>query len=67
MTDTKKNPTHYVYQVRDGAKEGEKGFWTRIGAAWPHSDGKGFNLHLDCIPLNGRIALREPSPDGNAE
>lgn len=51
-----KAPTHSAYQVRDG-KNG-KSFWTRIGAAWSHADGQGFNLQLDCVPLDGRVTLR---------
>lgn len=50
-----KAPTHIAYQVRDGQ---QKGYWTRIGAAWAHKDGKGFSLQLDCAPLDGRITLR---------
>jgi len=63
MTESKnsepasKTPTHAAYQVRDGKGEG-KGFWTRIGAAWRHKDGKGFNIQLECVPLDGRITLR---------
>ncbi|QDT53001.1 hypothetical protein Pan44_10160 [Caulifigura coniformis] len=61
MSDTSnassKAPTHIVYHVRDGAN-GEKGFWTRIGAAWAHKDGKGFNVQVDCVPLDGRLSLR---------
>jgi hypothetical protein len=53
-------PSHYVYQVRDRG-EGQKGIWTRIGAAWPQRDGKGFNVQLDAVPLDGRITLRVPS------
>lgn len=36
--------------------------WTRIGVAFPHKDGKGFNLQLDLVPVNGggRIVIREP-------
>ncbi len=62
MTDSKKPetapkaPTHIAYQVRDG--KGDKGFWTRIGAAWQHKDGNGFNIQLECVPLDGRITLR---------
>ncbi|WP_020472321.1 hypothetical protein [Zavarzinella formosa] len=48
-------PTHIAYQVRDGK---DKGFWTRIGAAWQHKDGKGFNIQLDVVPLDGRVQLR---------
>lgn len=54
-----KSPTHVAYQVRDG--KSAKGFWTRIGAAWTHTDGKGFNIQLDCVPLDGRITLRVAS------
>ena len=48
-------PTHVAYQVRNGK---DKGFWTRIGVAWTHKDGKGFNIQLECVPLDGQIALR---------
>jgi hypothetical protein len=54
-------PSHHVYQVRD--REGQKGIWTRIGAAWPQKDGKGFNVQLDAVPLDGRITLRVPMED----
>ncbi len=51
-------PTHIAYQVREG---NPKAYWTRIGAAWAHKDGKGFGLQLDSIPLDGRITLRVAS------
>ena len=54
-----KMPSHIVYHVRD--REGGKGFWTRIGSVWPHQDGKGFNVQLDCVPLDGAIQLRVAS------
>jgi hypothetical protein len=67
MTDTKKTkqsevtklPSHVAYQVRD--REGQKGFWTRIGTAWAHADGNGFNIQLEALPLDGRIVLRVAS------
>ena len=59
---TSKGPSHVAYQVRD--REGQKGFWTRIGAAWKHKDGEGFNLQLDLVPVaGGRIVLRVPNDD----
>jgi hypothetical protein len=64
-TETKpagKSPTHTAYHVRDRG-EGQKSFWTRIGAAWAHADGKGFNIQLELAPLDGRIALRVVSED----
>lgn len=51
-----KSPSHVAYHVRDNAK-GE-GFWTRIGSAWPHADGNGFNIQIETVPLSGRITLR---------
>lgn len=43
------------------AEKGEKGFWTRIGAAWSHKDGEGLTLQLDLVPVaGGRIVLRAP-------
>lgn len=57
-------PTHTAWSVRDfTTTQGEaKADWTRVGAAWLHKDGKGFDLQLDCIPLSGRIALRLNEP-----
>lgn len=48
-------PTHAAYHVRDSKG---KSFWTRIGSAWAHADGKGFNVQIECVPLDGRISLR---------
>ena len=65
MTDSTNNqlvsktPTHIAYHVRN--REGGKGFWTRIGSAWAHSDGKGFNVQLEVAPLDGRLSLRVAS------
>ena len=49
-------PSHDVYTVE--GEDADKSFWTRIGSAWPHADGKGFNLALIAVPFNGRIVLR---------
>lgn len=63
-TEHSKRPTHRVYAVR---KNGDKSFWTVIGAAWANQDGKGFNLKLDLLPLDGAdIVVREPKEDEEA-
>lgn len=54
-----KAPNYVAYHVRDG--KGDKGFWTRIGAAWMSKDGKGINLQLDVVPLDGKVILRLPT------
>lgn len=60
MSQTEKNtPAFIAYHVAE--REGENGFWTRIGAAWKHKDGEGFTLQLDLVPVaSGRITLRTP-------
>ena len=52
MSDNKK-PTHKVFVVeeREGEGKDEDAFWTRVGSAWPHKDGKGFNIVLSALPL----------------
>lgn len=40
----------------------DESFWTPIGSAFAHKDGKGFNIELEALPVNGRIVLREPKP-----
>jgi hypothetical protein len=59
ITAPNKSPSHIVYHVRD--REGGKGFFTRIGAAWKHKDEKGFSIQIDAVPLDGRITLRVAS------
>lgn len=56
MTSPSNKPTHRAFAV---TKRGEKKRWQEIGAAWSHNDGKGFNLKLDYLPLNGaELVLR---------
>ena len=66
MTNTAPNkPSHRVFAV---TKRGDNKRWQEIGAAWPHKDGKGFNLKLDYLPLNGaEIVLRQPDAAETAE
>ena len=63
-TETTNRPTHRVYAVTK-AEGADNGFWTTIGAAWAHQDGKGFNVKRDYLPLNGaEIVIREPRAEG---
>ncbi|HEY0329901.1 MAG TPA: hypothetical protein VGC77_12470 [Rhodopseudomonas sp.] len=51
-----KKPSHEAFVVTG---EGETAFWTKIGAAWPNEDGKGFNVELTAFPVSGRMVIRE--------
>ena len=61
-TQTKSSkPAYIAYHVRNNKDEQGDSYWTRIGAAFAHKDGKGFNLLIETIPLDGRITLRVPT------
>jgi hypothetical protein len=64
-TTTGKQPTHRLYAVE---KRNGKNYWRPIGAAWAHSDGEGFGVALDYLPLNGaEIVMRKPKADDEQE
>lgn len=53
----------YDYEHEGAMKTG----WTRVGAAFPSSDGEGFNIELrPGICINGRVVVRpvKPREDG---
>lgn len=58
-----KSPIYHAYIVRDAKAEGQKAFWTRIGAFFAHDDGGGGTLILEALPLDGRVVLRAPKND----
>jgi len=60
QTKTSK-PAYIAYHVRSAKDEQGESYWTRIGVAFAHQDGKGFNLLIETVPLDGRITLRVPS------
>ncbi len=64
MSETaKKKPTHTAYSVRNFQKDGEDdASWSRIGVGFLHRDGKGIDVVLDAVPVNGRVVLRLNTP-----
>ncbi|MDI1346596.1 MAG: hypothetical protein PSV22_21250 [Pseudolabrys sp.] len=57
-----------VYSIIKREKQDD--YWLNIGVAFPHEDGKGFNVMLQALPIhdNGKIVLREHEPkDHEAE
>ncbi|WP_424973307.1 hypothetical protein [Dinoroseobacter sp. S76] len=65
QTITPNRPSHRLFHVTG---EGEQSNWTRIGAAWSHKDGKGFNIDLEYMPQKpGRIVLREETEQGEGQ
>lgn len=39
-----------------------KSFWVRIGTGFTNRDGS-MNLHLDALPVNGKLQVRDWEPD----
>lgn len=58
-TKETKRPSHEVFQV---SGEGDKTRWTKIGIAFTHKDGKGFNIFLDAVPITGRTVVLPIEP-----
>lgn len=60
-------PSHNIFVVENREADGDAehgGFWTKIGVAWPHKDGKGLNLQIKPnIAVSGRLVLREWNDD----
>jgi len=63
--DQPQQPTHRAYSVIK--REGQDDFWLNLGLAFPHKDGKGFNIMLQALPLDGKIVCREPTGDDEPE
>lgn len=48
MSDGKKHPDYDAFSV---VGTGQNANWTRIGAAWKHPKGDGFNIVLTALPM----------------
>jgi hypothetical protein len=57
-----------VYAVVPRPKQDD--YWLNIGAAFPHDDGKGFNIILQAHPIGEKLVVRLYEPkeaQGNGE
>ena len=52
-----KRPFMFAYTVKP-IEDGRKSVWNKIGAAWSHKDGQGYEVRMDAYPVDGRIVLR---------
>ncbi len=58
MTNAPRKPEMIAYHVKNRGEE-KDAVWNRVGAAWQHRDGKGFDIQMDAAPVDGRLTLRE--------
>lgn len=54
--DKKRKPSHSVFLVK---KHGDKAVFNKVGALWPHKDGKGFSQSLEFFDWNIKLLIRE--------
>lgn len=48
-----------AFSVREYEVGGEKrSDWNKLGVAFAHKDGKGFNVLLQSLPVDGKMVLR---------
>jgi hypothetical protein len=54
-----------VFTVREfeGSAGQKAKSWTKVGVAFPHREGPGFNLELSALPLDGRLVALVPNDD----
>lgn len=64
LITTKPLPAFLLYSVTG---EGKNARWTKIGAAWPNRDGKGFSINCGAMPLHGRMVMRTFEPRAEYE
>ncbi len=60
-----RKPELEAFVVTEGKRDGDNGYWTKIGAAWKSNDGKGYTLEIIAgTSVSGRVVLRPPKPPG---
>jgi hypothetical protein len=40
--------------------------WTKVGVAFPHTEGGGFNIELKAFPRDGKLVVLQPQSDERA-
>ena len=52
---TPNTPQHL--EIMAATERKGRSYWTRVGAAFPTEDGKGYRLKLDFMPVSGETSL----------
>lgn len=53
-----RSPSMIAWHVR---RSGKRAYWDRIGAVFAHNDGRGYDVVLETMPVDGRVTLRAPA------
>jgi len=61
MTDRKPTYLNVLSVEEFESAPGKTGkSWTRVGVAFPHTDGRGFNIELKAFPRDGKLVVLPP-------
>lgn len=52
--------SNHLIAYTDKEVAGNRSVFRRIGVAFPHKSGVGFNVELDALPCDGRIVVLPP-------
>ena len=57
------HPYLNVFTVQEYERDGKtERSWNKVGVAFPHKEGEGFNLQLNALPLDGKLVVLPPDP-----
>jgi len=63
QTPAAAKPRYDVLVADEYQRDGEPQVnWIRVGTAWPHADGDGFQITLAAIPVTGKLVVRLHRP-----
>ena len=51
-------PDAIGYAVREYGQDISS--WSRVAVAWAHQDDQGYDIHMEAVPVDGRLVLRGP-------
>jgi len=62
---TNRKPTHTIWAIE---RNGDKSFWSAIGAGWTHEDGDGMAPRFKFWPAIGQeVVIRKYKPKGEGQ
>ena len=56
----------FVVDTYMDRQEQQQTEWIRVGVAFPHKDGKGFNVQCKALPGDGKLVIRLNEPQDKA-
>jgi hypothetical protein len=65
MTTSKPTYLNVLVVEEFETSTGKARSWSKVGVAFPHADGIGFNIELKAVPRDGKLVVLPPSAEGD--